>query len=79
MVSIKDIPAEVRWELATKSTTAYHINYDMLYRVAFEDQIDDLETRFWSEAEIGTKKIADALSLPVKDAVETNSTFSIVA
>jgi hypothetical protein len=46
MVNIKDTPAEVRWELVTRSATVSHINYDTLYRVAFEDQIDDLESMF---------------------------------
>jgi hypothetical protein len=46
MVNIKDTPAEVRWELANRSATTSHINYDTLYRVTFEDLIDDLESMF---------------------------------
>ena len=35
MVSIKDIPAEVRWEIAARSATAMSFAYGSLFREGF--------------------------------------------
>lgn len=42
MVSIKDIPAEVRWEIATKAANSQSVVYDMLVRQIIGDKIDEI-------------------------------------
>jgi len=80
MVDIKDIPAEVRWEIAAKSATAMPWAYGM----AFQDLIDEkrlheIDQHIWNEGGKEAKKLADQLNLPANNAKEVNNTWGIVS
>lgn len=79
MVTIKDIPAEVKWEIATRSASSMPIVYDLLFRGAFGDKVDDLETAFWVEGGKEAKKIANSLVLPTRDAREIDDALGIIS
>ncbi|HWQ18520.1 MAG TPA: hypothetical protein VN455_02005 [Methanotrichaceae archaeon] len=79
MVSIKDIPAEVRWEIATRSASSMPLVYDMIFRGAFGDKVDELETAFWVESGKEAKKIANYLVLPTRDAREIDDALGIIS
>ena len=42
MVDMKDIPAEVRWEIATKAANSQSVVCDMLARQIIGDKIDEI-------------------------------------
>ena len=42
MVSIDDIPAKVRWEIATKAANSQSVAFDMLVRQIIGDKIDEI-------------------------------------
>ena len=55
MVSIKDIPAEVRWEIATKAANSQSVVYDMLVRQIIGDRIDEIWNVIMSRRRQGIK------------------------
>lgn len=79
MAIIKDIPAEVRWEIAAKSATALPVVYDMIFRKVLGSKYDELELPIWVEGGKEVKKIADALRLPVNNAREISDAYSIIS
>jgi hypothetical protein len=43
MISIEDIPAEKRWEIAAKSASAMPLIYDMIFRKVLGEKYDEIE------------------------------------
>ena len=41
MLSIKDVPAEAPWEIATRAANSQSVAYDMLVREIIGDKIDE--------------------------------------
>ena len=79
MVSIKDIPAEVRWEIATKSANSQSVVYDMLVRQIIGDKIDEIWNVIMSEGGKESKALAESLGLPASNAAEIDSTLDIIS
>jgi hypothetical protein len=79
MVSIKDIPAEVRWEIATKAANSQSVVYDMLVRQIIGDKIDEIWNVIMSEGGKESKALAESLSLPASNATEIDSTLDIIS
>jgi hypothetical protein len=78
MVSIEDIPAEKRWEIAAKSASAVPIIYDMYFRKVLGEKYDEIEKLIWAEGGKEVKNIAMALGLPSDNAIEINEAFGVV-
>lgn len=68
MVSIEDIPAEVRWEIAAKAASATPVAYDMIFREVLGDKYDEIERPIYIEAGKEMKSLAMALGLPTDNA-----------
>ncbi|KAF5417495.1 MAG: hypothetical protein C5S49_03305 [Candidatus Methanogaster sp.] len=68
MVSIEDIPAEVRWEIAAKAASATPLAYDMVFREVLGDRYDEIERPIYIEAGKEMKSLAAALGLPTDNA-----------
>ena len=68
MVSIEDIPAEVRWEIAAKAASATPVAYDMVFREVLGDKYDEIERLIYIEAGKEMKSLAMALGLPTDNA-----------
>lgn len=79
MVTAKDIPAEVRWEIAAQSGVSMSVAIDMAFRQAFGDQIDEITVQIWGEGGRQSKAIADALGLPVGNAREIDEAFGTLS
>jgi len=79
MVNIKDIPAEVRWEIATEAANSQSVVYDMLVRQIIGDKIDEIWNMIMTEGGKASKEIAESLSLPSSNAVEIDSTLGIIS
>ncbi len=78
MVSIEDIPAEKRWEIAAKSASAMPLVYDMHFREILGDKYDEIEKLIWTEGGKEVKNLAMALGLPSKNAIEVSEAFRII-
>ena len=68
MVSIEDIPVEVRWEIAAKAASATPLAYDMVFREVLGDKYDEIERPIYIEAGKEMKSLATALGLPTGNA-----------
>ena len=79
MVSIKDIPAEVRWEIATKAANSQTVVYDMLVRQIIGDKIDEIWNVIMTEGGKESKAMAESLGLPASNAVEIDGTLGIIS
>jgi hypothetical protein len=49
MVTINDIPAEVRWEIATKAANSQSVFYDMFVRQIIGYRIDEIWNAIMTE------------------------------
>lgn len=79
MVSINDIPAEVRWEIATKAANSQSVVYDMLVRQIIGDKIDEIWNVIMTEGGKESKAMAQSLDLPASNAAEIDSTLDIIS
>ncbi len=79
MVDIKDIPAEVRWEIATKAADTQAVVYDMLVRQIIGDKIDEIWKMIFTEGGKKSKVIAESFGLPSNKPEEINAAFGIIA
>jgi hypothetical protein len=79
MVSIKDIPAELRWEIATKAANSQSVVYDMLVRQIIGDKIDEIWNVIMTEGGKGSKAMAESLGLPTSNAAEIDDALSIIS
>ncbi len=79
MVSMDDIPPQIRWEIAAKSVTCMSIAYDALFRKAFGDGIDELDERIMAEGGKEVKKIAASLGLPAGNAKAVSDAWGILS
>jgi len=79
MVRIEDIPAEVRWKIATEAANSQSVVYDMLVRQIIGDKIDEIWKIIMFEGGKGSKALADSLGLPVGNAKEIDEALSIIS
>lgn len=78
MISIEDIPAEKRWEIAAKSASAMPLIYDMHFRRVLGEKYDEIERSIWTEGGKEVNKLATALGLPSGNAIEVNEAFGVI-
>ncbi len=78
MTRIKDIPAEVRWEIATKAANSQSVVYDMLVRQIIGNKIDEIWNVIMTEGGKESKIIAESLGLPANNAIEIDDALSII-
>lgn len=79
MVNIKDIPAELRWEIATKAANSQSVVYDMFVRQIIGNKIDEIWNAIMTEGGKESKVMAESLGLPASNAVEIDSTLGIIS
>jgi hypothetical protein len=79
MVSIEDIPAEQRWEIAARAASAIPFAYDVAFRETIGEKYDEMERPIMVEAGKEIKNLASAIGLPTGNAREINETFGIIA
>jgi hypothetical protein len=79
MVRLKDIPAEVRWEIATKSANSQSVILDMLVRQIIGDRIDEIWNIIMSQGGKESKAVAESLGLPASNAMEIGDTLDIIS
>lgn len=78
-MELEDIPAEVRWEIATKAALTSSMGYNMAFReIVGAKTVDQVEDAVDTEAGRQVKIIADSLGLPAASAIEVDDAFGIV-
>jgi hypothetical protein len=78
MVSLEDIPAEQRWEIAARAASAIPFAYDIAFREAIGEKYDEIEQLIFVEGGKEIKNLASALGLPTGNAREIDETFGII-
>lgn len=79
MVSIENIPAEVRWEIATKSATAMTAAYGVFFERVLGDKYNEIVKLIWIEGGKEAKELAEKLGLPVQDAQQVDEAWGILS
>jgi len=79
MVSINDIPAEVRWEIAALSATAMSFAYGAFLERALGDKYGEIVKQIWIEGGKEAKGLAEKLALPVGNAKEVDETWGLLS
>ena len=79
MLSIKDVPAEVRWEIATKAANSQSVAYDMLVREIIGDKIDEIWNLIMAEGGKESRALAESLGLPTGNALEIENALDIIS
>ena len=79
MLSIKDVPAEVRWEIAAKAANSQSVAYDMLVREIIGDKIDEIWNLIMAEGGKESRALAESLCLPTSNALEIENALDIIS
>lgn len=79
MLSIKDVPAEVRWEIATRAANSQSVTYDMLVREIIGDKIDEIWNLIIAEGGKESRALAESLGLPASNAIEIENALDIIS
>jgi hypothetical protein len=79
MVSIEDIPAEVRWEIAARSATAMSFAYGAFLERALGDKYGEIVKQIWIEGGKEAKALAEKLALPMGNAKEVDETWGVLS
>lgn len=82
MVNIDQIPAEVRWRLATQAVNDLPFVYGMVYRnivgEMYTRELDEASRQIWMEAGKEQAAVARAFALPVRNALQVAQAFATV-
>lgn len=78
-MELEDIPAEIRWEIATKASMASSIGYGLAFRqILGEETVRKVEEAIMAEGGKEIKNIANSLGLPTKNAIEVDDAFGFI-
>ncbi|HID38691.1 MAG TPA: hypothetical protein EYP36_04160 [Calditrichaeota bacterium] len=78
MISIEDIPAEQRWEIAARVASTIPFAYDIAFREVIGEMYDEIERPIYVEAGKESKHLASILGLSTGNAREINETLGII-
>lgn len=78
-MELDDMPAEVKWKIATKSFQSLFQGYGLAFRQILDEKtVKYVEEVVWANEGKKVKKIADILKLPSENAINVNNTLKIV-
>jgi hypothetical protein len=79
IMRLNDIPAEVKWKIATKSFQSFFQGYGLAFRQILDEKtVKNVEELVWAERGKEVKRIAHILKLPSENAIDVNNTLKIV-
>lgn len=79
MVEINDIPAEVRWSLATRGASALPLAYAKVYRARHGSELSEISNAIWAEGGKTQGALARAFTMPLKNAEDVARAFSTLS
>lgn len=78
--ALEKVPAETRWEIATKGLTgACTVMSNALKEALSPEKFDEFQLGLWSEAGKGAKELANALGLAVENPRDINEVLILLA
>ncbi|MGB9979893.1 hypothetical protein [Methanobacterium sp.] len=78
-MELDDIPADVKWKIATRSFQSLFSGYGLAFRQILDEKtVKNIEEIAWAERGKEVKKIANILKLPSENAIDVNNTLKIV-
>jgi hypothetical protein len=78
-MELDDIPAEVKWKIATRSFQSFFSGYGTAFRQILDEKtVKNVEEIVWTERGKEIKRIADMLKLPSENAIDVNNALKIV-
>lgn len=79
MINLKDIPAEMRWAIATKSATSMPWAYGIAFQdIVGKEKFNEIARQIWIEGGKEAKSMADMLGLPTRNAKDVDNTWGII-
>ncbi|MEN6293467.1 MAG: hypothetical protein ABFD07_15825, partial [Methanobacterium sp.] len=79
IIKLDDIPAELRWNIVTKSFKNLFLGYGAAFRQILDEKtVKNVEEMVWIERGKEVKRIADILKLPSENAIDVNNALKIV-
>ena len=78
--SIEKVPAETRWEIATKGLTGACMALINAFKGAVsQDKFDEFQVGLWSQAGKGAKELADTLGLASESSRDIGEVMELLA
>ena len=79
IMELDDIPAELKWKIATKIFQSFFSGYGTAFRQILDEKtVKNVEEIVWAERGKEVKRIAHILKLPSKNAIEVSNALKIV-
>jgi hypothetical protein len=77
--AIEKVPAETRWEIATKGLTgACTVMINTLKDVLSQEKFDEFQVGLWSEAGKGAKELANTLGLTIENPRDIDEVMALL-
>ncbi len=78
--AIEKVPAETRWEIATKGLTgACTAMMNALKGTLSQEKFDEFQVGLWSQAGKGAKELADTLGLTIENPRDIDEALALLA
>ncbi len=78
--AIEKVPAETRWEIATKGLTgACTVMINVLKGSLSQEKFDEFQVGLWSQAGNGAKELTDTLGLTIENPRDIDETMALLA
>jgi hypothetical protein len=78
--AIDKVPAETRWEIATKGLTgACAVMTNALQNTLSPEKFDEFQVGLWTEAGKGAKELANSLGLTIENARDIDGVLALLA
>lgn len=79
MLNVDDIPAEVKWEIATRSSMGLAMGYSAAMRKFLNEKVaEELDEAVWTEGGKGISDIASSLGIPTGNAQEIENAWNVI-
>ena len=77
--ALEKVPAETRWEIATKGLTgACTVMINTLKDALSQEKFDEFQVGLWSEAGKGAKELANTLGLTIKNPRDIDEVLALL-
>jgi len=79
MTGIEQIPAELRWSIATRAATALPFAYHRMIQEGFGGGFEESVQAIWREAGKGQGALARGFAMPLKNAADVAMAYSTLS
>lgn len=79
MAGIEQIPAEIRWSIATRAATAMPFAYHRAVMERYGEGFEESIVEIWREAGKGQGALARGFAMPLKNAADVAEAYSTIS